>query len=109
MKRSHVITFGFPDTLAARLLKKANPDHDVVAIGPKGMPGPHAVQRQIEEKTIEIAVIDSAIAKDHWNMMIKTIDCTLFLKRDVLGSGARSVIHNVPILLRTPSGAKQTG
>jgi hypothetical protein len=73
------------------------------------MPGPHAVQGQIEEKTIEIAVIDSAIAKDYWDMMIKTIDCTLFLKRDILGFSARIVIHNVPILLRTPAGAKQTG
>jgi hypothetical protein len=109
MKRSHVATLSFPDALVAGLLKKANPDHDVVAIGPKGMPGPHAVQRQIEEKTIEIAVIDSAIAKDYWDMMIKTIDCTLFLKRDILGFSARIVIHNVPILLRTPSGVKQSG
>src|SRR6266436_971427 len=42
-------------------------------------------------------------------MMIKTVDCTPFLKCDVLGSGSRIVIHNVLILLRTPSGARQTG
>ena len=40
-------------------------------------------------------------------MMIKTIDCTPLLKRDVLGSASHIVIHNVPILLRTPSGAKK--
>jgi hypothetical protein len=109
MKRSEVTTLSFPNALAAGLLKKTNPDHHVVAIGPKGMPGPHAVQRQIDEKTIELAVIDPAIEKDHRNMMIKAIDCTPFLKRDVLGSGSRIVIHNVTALLRTPSGAKQTG
>jgi hypothetical protein len=96
MKRSHVITFGFPDTLAARLLKKANPDHHIIAIGPKGMPGPHAVQRQIEKKTIDLAVIDPAIEKDHRNMMIKTIDCTPLRKRDGLCSGSR-IIHSVSV------------
>src|SRR5271163_2306124 len=105
MKRSDVSTLSFPDALAAGVLKKANPNHNVVAIGPKGMPGPHAVQRQIEKKTIEIAVIDSAVEEDHRNMMIKIIDGTPFLKRDILCSSTRIVIHSVSALPRNPSGA----
>jgi hypothetical protein len=109
MKRRDVAALSFPDALAAGLLKKANPDHDVVAIGPKGMSGSDAVQRQIEEKTIKIAIIDPAIEKDHRNMMIKTIDCTSLGKRDVFGSGSRIVIHSASVLPRTPAGADQTG
>ena len=48
MKRGDVTTLRFPDTVAARLLKKANPDHNVVAIGAKRMPRLQAVQRQVQ-------------------------------------------------------------
>jgi hypothetical protein len=46
-----------PDGFALRLFEEPRPNHDVVAVSAQRMWRTQAIERQIEEKTIEIGIV----------------------------------------------------
>lgn len=70
---------GGPYRLAACRLQESDPHRDVIAVRTQRMRRAHAIQRQVEEETVEIGIIGDAVAQDDRDVVVPTICCSAFL------------------------------
>lgn len=82
MIRTDIIGIGLPDSLAADLGEKANPDQHIVAVRPQRMARTRPVQRQIEEVAVEVWIVDLSTLQDHRDVGVQAIRCPAFLNDD---------------------------
>ena len=71
VKGIDVGALGLPDVLAARIGEKAQPDDDIVAAGAQRVTRARAAERQVEEETVEIGIVERAVAQDHGHVRVE--------------------------------------
>ncbi len=98
----NVITISTPDRLAARLIKKPRPDHDVIAIGAQCVARTGAIGRQVAKKTVQRGVVEGAVFENDGNVTIAAR--TSLLQRDHCSQLVHiSTAGHLQTLPRTPS------
>lgn len=59
-----IVAISVPDRLAARLIEKARPQHDVVAVGAQRVSRARAIGGKIAEEAVELDIVKRAVPKD---------------------------------------------
>jgi hypothetical protein len=93
MERIDIPARSGPDRLAAGGVQKADPHHDVIAVGSQRVGRAHAVQRQIKEEAVEVRVIRNAVAENDRNVAVETFRRSTLLDGDA--RNRRFVIHRL--------------
>ena len=82
MIRTDIIGIGLPDRLAARGGEEANPDQDIITVGAQRMARTRPVQRQIEEVTVEVWIVDLSTLQDQRDVGVQANRRPAFLNDD---------------------------